>query len=160
MSGNENSIYIFVKGNKGRFAYEITDYQFNTLHSDVDKNLTNQDGSELWQNSADFEAMIASLKYIVSHKGTNGIPDKPIIFVFTTFENNYQVASEIKKPNATYKYKTQLEHLEKQLSRGVPDPDVRYHWIPNNFQDRMSFVKELLSRDKFSSQRKPPWIRS
>ena len=29
---NENSIFVFVKGNKAKFAYEITDCYFNEIH--------------------------------------------------------------------------------------------------------------------------------
>ena len=105
MSNEENKIYIFVKGNKGKYAYIITNKNFDKIHSVLQKEVKDKDGNALYPIQSDREAMIKSLKYIIENE-SNNIPDNPIVHLITNLETNYEVAVGVEKPReATCNFK-------------------------------------------------------
>src|SRR5579885_687903 len=142
-NNKQNHLYVFVKGNKGKGGYEITDTDFNPIHSDVVEN-----GETASPYLMDLQAIEKSLEYIIDNKGNNGIPNEPVIFIFTTFENNYHVAAGIKEPlrKEMKKFMKNFSQLKRNLIRpGIASHDeVKCYWIPDNFENRIEDVKRLL----------------
>jgi hypothetical protein len=149
MSNKQNHLYVFVKGNKGIGGYEITDTDFKPIHSDI---VEKQDTPS--PPLMDLKAIEKSLEYIKDNRGKNTIPKKPVIFIFTTFENNYHVAAGLKAPQTKEmkQFKKNLNQLKKDLIRPdvAPHDEVKCYWIPDNFENRIEDVKELLDKEKSS----------
>jgi hypothetical protein len=143
MSNKQNHLYVFVKGHKGKGAFEITDSDFNVKHTDV------VEGKETTSPFLmDLKAIERCLEYIRDNRGNKVIPHEPVVFIFTTFENNYHVASGIKDPNK-YEMKTfskKYTQLRKDLVRKNKNQhdEVKCYWIPDNFENRIEDVKKLL----------------
>jgi hypothetical protein len=145
---SKDSINIFVKGNKGKYAYEIKDKEGNQLYISFKENVVDSYGNHLWPNNTDFEAIISSLKFIKSSRGKNYIPQDPAISIYTTFENNYQVANEIKdakKPNIK-EYLEKIKFYQKDLRKyGAKDQTVKIFFAPNDFTHHFDNVNDLLN---------------
>lgn len=85
----------------------------------------------------------------------NSIPLKPVVFIFTNTENNYQIAIDTvkaKKPEVE-EFKKQIDNLVSDLKRTPRDNNVKFVYVPKNFQDLMpsleSFLKENKSLNSF-----------
>jgi hypothetical protein len=143
MSNNKhNHLFVFVKGNKGKGAFEITDSDFNQQHA------ASIDEGQTLPYLMDLKAIEKSLEYIKDNRGKNGIPKEPVIFIFTTFETNYKVAAKIIKPqkNEMKNFMENFIRLKKYLERkNINQHDeVKCYWIPDNFENHMEAVKKLL----------------
>jgi hypothetical protein len=90
---NAATIYVYVKGHGGQYAYMILNHKYEPLYKS-NRCITDVNPIALY---ADWQAMIASLEYINEHKGKANFPDLPVVTVFTSFENNYHVAAGIKQ---------------------------------------------------------------
>lgn len=159
MSDNKNTVYIFVKGNKGRASYEITNVSGDVLHSTVIERIEDKSGAPLWPIESDWVAIINGLKYVSDGRGVNSMPEQPIVFIFTTYENTYHVANHMKgtvKPKFSG-FLDQYESIKKDLKRKSSvgrDDDVKMFWIPQGFVNRMDKVDELLKNSKKSTKPK------
>lgn len=152
---NPNSLYVFVKGNKGKGAFEITNSQFEAIHSGIveDKKIF----SPLLM---DLNAIIKSLEEIRDNRGKDGFPNQPVIFIFTTYENNYHIAAGLKETEGnkkTAEFKKNYDQLKVAFYRnGVkPHDEVKCYWVPDNFENRIEKVKQLLLDDKKDNNLKP-----
>jgi hypothetical protein len=146
MSKNKsNNLYVFVKGNKGKGAFEITDSEFKPVHSAI----VNE--NNISPHLMDLKAIEMSLEYIRDNRGKDGLPDQPVTFIFTTFENNYHIAAELKEPKEhnTIKFKKRFDKLKNALLRDGMDShdEVKCYWIPDNFENRIEDVKKLLTEN-------------
>ncbi|HAT1811122.1 TPA: hypothetical protein I8Y95_000598 [Legionella pneumophila] len=151
MSKNASVIYIFVKGNKGKFAYEITDNNFEILYQNRDDHVLNDKNEELSPIHSDVKAMIASLEYVKNHRGKNGIPENPVSFLFTTFENNFHIANKLKTADKCKAGMKEIDKIKVALARSLIDKDqVKVFWIPKNFENKMEDVEKLLLGDSSS----------
>lgn len=138
----KNLLYVFVKGHKGRGAFEIMNSAYKSQHKDsVSKSLA----SPIYM---DLKAIEASLKYIKDHRGENHIPQNPVIFIFTTYEVNYEVASDKKVPKKPemIQFKKTLEKLRDEFKRPHQKQrdEIKCYWIPDNFENHIEDVKKLL----------------
>jgi hypothetical protein len=156
MSKNENVIYIFVKGNKGKFASEITDSNFVSLHTIVKRDLLDGKKERMSAIHADIQAMIITLEYIKENRGKNKIPSEPVTFIFTTFENNFHIANQLKNPDKCKDKIKQIDKIKSDLARSISDKDqVKVYWIPKDFKNRMEKVEQLLKDEIISSRYSP-----
>lgn len=142
------SINGFVKGNKGKYAFEIKDREGKQLYISLKENVNDLQGMPMWQNNTDFEAIIACLKFIKENRGKNKIPFDAAISIYTTFENNYQVACGIKKAQKENikDYLKEIGYYKKVLRKyGAKDDTVKIFFAPNNFTHHFDNIKELLN---------------
>lgn len=143
----ENTLYIFVKGLLGKCAYEIYNAKFEPLHHEVIEGLADK-GNKLSPYSTDLEAIKAGLKYVKENRGQDGLAEQPSIFIFTTYENNYHIAVGLKnaQKEPLKKFKHDLDTLILDLRRNGKNKDdnVKFYWIPDDFENRIENVKNLL----------------
>jgi hypothetical protein len=150
MSHNPDVIYIFVKGNKGRGAFVITNSTGIPLCQKIVEDLE----TELSPIHADWAVINKALEYVKVNINKNGIPKEPVIFVFTTYENVYQVLAHIKNPESDkYKrYFKQTEDLKKLLERrslGVKiDDNVKFQYVPEGFVNKIPDLVRMLGESK------------
>lgn len=150
MSKNEKTIYIFIRANQGRGAYEITNVNGITLHNEILNVLLDKEQNQLKPLYVDWEVIIKSLEYVRDNRNKKGIPGEPTIFIFTTFENNYHIATKIKNHNnENFKnYLKTINILKQQLKRSSSilkeDDNIKFHYIPDNFENKMEQVNALL----------------
>lgn len=154
MADNIYRIYAFVKGNKGKAGFLITDNNFNVLHKDVVESIS-IDGTQYLPLYSDYKAVIACLNYLIANRGKNSIPLAPVVFIFTNTENNYQIAIDTvkaRKPEIE-EFKRQIDNLVNDLKRTTHDNNVKFVYVPKNFKDLMpsleSFMKEKNSLMNF-----------
>ena len=161
MSDNENTVYVFVKGNKGKCAYEITDTFGAVLHSQRFDDLKDDQNKPLYQSHSDWLAVIKSLEYVRDNRGNNNIPTEPMIFIFTTYENNYFVATGLMKRNAdaSKMYMGEIYNLKSQLQRDkqikTADDNVKFQYLPDGFDNKMDEVDKLLGNEKNKKSNRP-----
>lgn len=148
---NQNKLYVFVKGRTGRSAFEITDAHFHPLHEEVIESLLNKKGEKLSPYHTDLKAIEASLEYIKHNRSNNGLPSQPCVFIFTTYENNYHVASGLKNAlkEPLQSFKQNIDKLKIDLRReGINSNDhVKFYWIPDDLENRIANVNQLLNED-------------
>lgn len=148
MSKNKkNHLYVFVKGRKGKGAFEITDSDYEPQHIEP---VEIEGESELPPSTMDLKAIEKSLEYIKEHRGSDRVPKEPVISIFTTYENNYHVASGLKKPQTPdrIQFKQALEKLQEDFARpgqGQHD-EIKCYWIPDDFENCIEDVKKLLNK--------------
>jgi hypothetical protein len=144
-----NKLYLFVKGRSGRGAFEITDAQFNPLYEQIVEPLLTKIGEKLSPCHTDLKAIEAGLEYIKLNRGKNGLPQQPVIFIFTTYENNYHIAAGLKEAHKEplKNFKKNLDSLKLDLKRsGIhSNDDIKFYWIPDDFENRITNVNELLN---------------
>jgi len=147
MPNKQNQLFVFVKGNKGIGGFEITDTNFEPKHSDVVESQTDEPAI-----SMDRRAIESSLEYIKANRGKNSIPSNPVIYIFTTFENNYHVVIGDKesKSEKSKIFMEKLNKLKNDFKRpGIGNNDeVKCYWIPKNFHNCMEDVNQLLKKKK------------
>jgi hypothetical protein len=152
MSTNSSTIFVFGKGNKGRCGYLICDNDFKVMHENIEEDLLNKQGEMKAPALTDYDAIIKSLEYIRDHRGRQNIPLKPVVFLFTSFENTYHVCSTLKNVDRQkehmIEFKNKVESLLKQLQRMPYDDNVKFLYIPNKFENRMLDLDENLSSSK------------
>ena len=150
MSNNERALYVFVKGNLGRGAYIITDSKGNQLQAKVLEDLNDESGKMLGPYRTDRDTLINSLEFIRDNRNKNGIPEKPIIFAYSTFENNYHMSSDLKdRVKAESKdFFDKILQLKQQLDRRLPNKDesIKFYYIPEGFNNKMDDVNQLLGK--------------
>lgn len=152
MSKNQDVVYIFVKGNKGRFAYEITDHKFKDIYQSVKTDILNDKNEKMYPINTDMQAMLESLNYVKDNRGKNKIPIHPVVFLFTTFELNFHVANALKNPDKNKENVKELEGIKKELARSFFDRDqIKIYWIPKDFENRMGYVEKLLEEEALIS---------
>lgn len=150
MSNNkQNHLYVFVKGRKGKGAFEITDSDFHPKYTDAVKDQNNTTPPFLM----DLKAIEKSLEYVRNNRGNGVIPEDPVIFIFTTFENNYHIATTLKTPQTDEmkEFMKNFAQLKKDLARQqvFQHDEVKCYWIPDNFENRIDDVKKLLDEKIF-----------
>lgn len=143
----QNQLYVFVKGRKGRGAFEITDSNYEPKHKE---SVEIEGKPELSPSTMDLKAIEKSLEYIKEHRGNDGVPAEPVVSIFTTYENNYHVASGLKKPQTSERiqFKQALEKLQEDFARpgqGQHD-EIKCYWIPDDFENHIVDVKDLLDK--------------
>lgn len=154
MPKNKNDYFVFVKGNQGKFAYEITDHTFKPLHEEIQYNLSDINGKPLFALYTDLLAINDSLKYIKSNP--RKFSKNPNIFIFTTYENNFHVFMGLKKPKVQ-EMKNQFNLFQQQkknlirldIGKNEADDNVKIYWIPKGFENRMTYVENII-KSKFS----------
>ncbi|MFI4938295.1 MAG: hypothetical protein ACHQJ6_07300 [Candidatus Berkiellales bacterium] len=152
MSDNQNVIYVFVKGNKGRGAYYISNHdQHVELHSDVLEDLI-EDGKELNSTQSDFETIIHSLKYIGENQGKNNTPKKPAIFIYTSFESVYGGANPNKERGSPeerkYETKGRFDRFSALRSKLLRENKIRkaeVYFVPDTFINEIKKASSLLN---------------
>lgn len=150
------SLLLIVKGTKGKYAFEIKNCKGEQLHIALKENVLDPKGLHMWPNNTDFEAIIAGLNYIYANRGKNNIPVDSAILVYTTFENNYQVASGIKTARQeNIKVYVEMIGMYKNLLRkfGAKDDTVKILFAPNDFSHHFDNIEDLLNCQRVS--RKP-----
>jgi hypothetical protein len=101
------------------------------------------------------------LEYVKNNRGQNRLPDQPVIFIFTTFENNYHLAIQEKNPKNqnkdTMEFRKRFDGFKRDFHRNNVNlgDEVKCYWIPENFENRMENVKKLLSENASSNKLKP-----
>lgn len=146
MSKNkENHLYVFVKGRKGKGAFEITGSDYEPRYKE---SVEIEGEPELPPSTMDLKAIEKSLEYIKEHRGRDGVPKEPVISIFTTYENNYHIASRLKKPKRPdrIRFRKALEKLQEDFARpgqGQHD-EIKCYWIPDDFENRIEDVNKLL----------------
>lgn len=153
MSDNINRVYSFVKGNKGKAGFLITDNNFNVLHSDVVESITHC-GTQYSPLHSDYKAVIESLNYLIVNRGKNSIPLAPVVFIFTNTENNYQIAIDKAKPRKpeVEEFKRQINNLVNNLKRTTHDNNVKFVYVPKNFKDLMPSLESLIKENNSLNQ--------
>lgn len=149
MSKNkDNKLYVFVKGFKEKGAFEITNSNFSPIHDEIIEGEKNEN-----PQSMDRKAILESLKYIKNNK--NKFPENPVIFIFTTYENNYDIALGKKNTNkeTTRDFKENYKKLQKHFFRQKVKlkDEVKCFWIPKHFTNRMEEVTRFLEENKRSN---------
>ncbi|KTD02021.1 hypothetical protein [Legionella feeleii] len=145
---NDDSIFVFVKGNKAKFAYEITDSHFNELHHYIKANQSNN-GKPTSPIESDFLAIEDSLFYIKQNRGNGFIPANPVVKVFTSYEKNYEICSTLNKPDKFSQKLKSINQLKNSLARFQGDRDqVKFHWLPKKFKNCMEDVDNFLKDTK------------
>lgn len=149
MKNNDEKIFIFVKGRMGRYAYRITTGDYVEISSEIKEEIL-ENGKEKWQMDCDADAIIDSLMYVLDNTGKDGIPCTPIVHIITTYELLSQIASGEKKSKRLHKFKTNLESIRNKFRQnGTAISDrVKIIWLPNNFQNQMEHVDQLLDANK------------
>lgn len=149
MSDNVNRIYAFVKGNKGKAGFLIADNNFNVLHRDIVESVT-VDGTQYSPLHSDYKAVIESLNYLIANRGKNSIPLEPVVFIFTNTENNYQIAIDAVKARKSEveKFKSKIDNLVRDLKRTPRDNNVKFVYVPKNFEDLMPSLESFLKENK------------
>lgn len=154
MSMNESTVYVFVKGNKGKCAYEVTDTFGTVIQSQIFDNLKDDQGAPLYQSHSDWLAAIKALEFIRDNRGRSKVPEEPMIFIFTTYENIYHIASTLKNPcaDSSKKYLDKINELKPQLTRKSKiksvDENVKFQYLPASFENKMDEVDQLLGNNK------------
>ncbi|MFW2571281.1 hypothetical protein [Legionella sp. 29fVS95] len=155
MSNNSATVFVFVKGNLGRYGYLVSDCDFNILYEKVEEDILNDEGIKKSPIHTDYEAIIKSLDYIYEHRGMDNIPSQPTIFLYTSFENNYHVCLTVK--NADPKKPHMVEYVEKikslveklqRTNKTNKDEDVKFLFLPKKFINQMDIVDEMLVSSK------------
>lgn len=99
----------------------------------------------------DLKAIEKSLEYIKDNRGNNGLPEEPVISIFTTYENNYHVATGLKKPKKEERkqFLETLNKLKDDFARQgqAQHDEIKCYWIPDNFENCIEDVKKLLDGD-------------
>lgn len=145
----QNHLYVYVKGHKGRGAFVVTDSHFNPQYSEP---IVAEEDSKQTPLLMDLKAIERSLEYIKDNRGKGTIPKEPVISVFTTYENNYHVASGLKKPQ-TEEMKEFIRTLKKLKTEFIRPgqkqrDEIKCYWIPDDFENRIVDVKILLKKKK------------
>ena len=97
---------------------------------------------------SDFLAIEDSLEYVDQNRGNGAIPLKPVVKIFTNYENNYDVCAKLKQPDKFAQKLKSINQLKTHLARYAGDRDqVKFHWIPKKFKNRMEDVDDFL-KDK------------
>lgn len=144
---NKNHLYVFVKGRKGKGAYEVTDKEYKLKYKgEIESE------EKLPPSTMDLRAIEKSLEYIKECRGKNGVPAEPVVSIFTTYENNYHVASGLKKPKKPerIRFTQALEKLRGEFSRPGNKllDEIKCYWIPEGFENCIKDVNELLDKSK------------
>lgn len=141
----KNHLYVFVKGHKGKGAFEITDSDYQPQHIDT---VIEEGRSDISAPLMDLKAIEKSLEYIKDHRGNDGLPDEPVISIFTTYKTNYYVAAGLNEPQTddVRKFKQTLAKLQADFVRAgqKQHDEVRCFWVPDNFGNHFDDVKKLL----------------
>jgi hypothetical protein len=149
MSKNkDNKLYVFVKGFKEKGAFEITDSHFTPIQDRIIMGEKNED-----PQSMDRKAILKSLEYIKNNRSK--FPEHPVIFIFTTYENNYDIALGKKNTNrkATKDFQENYKKLQDYFFRPEVklNDEVKCFWIPKHFTNRMEEVTKFLEENKQSN---------
>ncbi|HAU0932761.1 hypothetical protein SCO85_12060 [Legionella pneumophila serogroup 1] len=157
MVDNINRMYVFVKGYKGQAAFLLADINFNEIHKDIIESLDVNDQPYSALHS-DYKAVIESLKYIRDHRGQSSIPKSPVIFIFTNTENNYEISISTKKPRKpeVEAFKAEIGQLVRELHRSTYDNNVKFIYIPKNFQYLMPSLIDFLDNSRSSDKKIKP----
>lgn len=154
MSASKDKLYVFVKGNKGVGGFLITGPDFEEIHKD-----TVDGDSHTHQLYMDLSAMEKSLEYIIAHRGKDQIPKQPVVCIYTTFENNYEVMSPdptMPREEEMKQIKQKLDSLKKVINKDRQKKDgVKYYWVPNEFEMHFDELEHLLSKHKSETKFKP-----
>lgn len=158
MSGSIDKLYIFVKGHKAIGAFSITGPDFKEIYSGIVEK-----EAETHQHYMDLHAIESGLDYIIKNRGKGQIPRQPVVCIYTTYENIYDVLSQGPKTPDKDKYKQITEKLEKfkdiiNKNRAQKD-GVKYFWIPKDVEKHLEKIidelKQLLSDHKNQIKNKP-----
>lgn len=152
MSISKDKLYVFVKGNRGIGAFLITGADFKEIHKD-----TVVRDSDVHQLYMDLYAMEESLKYIIQHRGKGQIPIRPVVCIYTTFENNYEIMS-LKEPKEEdmKKIRKKLASLGNTINANRKHIDgVKYYWVPDAFEMHFDDLEQLLLERKNEAKIKP-----
>lgn len=145
MSGSTDKLYIFVKGHKGVGAFTITGSDFQEIY-----NCIVEKENDTHQHYMDLHAIEESLDYVIRNRGKGSIPKQPVVCIYTTYENIYDVLSLGPKNPDKEKYKQITEKLEK--FKGVINKDrlqkdgVKYFWIPRNVEKHLDKIIDDLKQ--------------
>lgn len=148
---SESKLYVFVKGFKGKGAFEITDANFTPITDQIIEGEQNES-----PQSMDRKAILSSLEYIKNN--AKKFPKDPVIFIFTTYENNYEIATARKDAlvkntqDFVATYKTLQNHFFRPQVK-LKD-EVKCFWIPKHFNNRMEEVTNFLRKKNI-----PPKVR-
>jgi len=160
MTKNPNKLYVFVKGNKDIGAFVITGPDFSEIHKDTVDGAGKASTHQLYM---DLLAMEASLEYIANRRGEYPITEQPVVCIYTTFENNYEVlipGPTKPREDAMVAMKQKLDNLKDTINQGRKKPDgVKYLWIPNDIERHleriMDDVQQLISDHKNETKVRP-----
>lgn len=146
---NQDAIYVFVKGNKGKFAFIIVEHKFEQILHQSDS--INASKDDLNPTYSDWEAMTKSLEYINANKGKDGIPLAPVVTIFTSYEQNYRIANGQSEAKAFKNNFDSLKATMKSLARGKttigengPDDSVKIMYLPDKLKNHMEHVIQIL----------------
>lgn len=155
MSNNPSDLFVFVKGNKGKCAYFISDNNFAELYKTVEDGIHDAQGNPKPPAHTDYEALIKSLEYIEQHRGRGGIPGSPVVFVYSSVENNSHVFASLKNPNPSkthmVEYVSKIKDLMGNLQRKERD-NIKFLFVPKKFKNQMGIVDEMSA----ASKQRPP----
>ncbi len=140
---SNNTIYVFVKGHKNKYAYIIVDSHFKAFDSAVSKEVT-----ENIPSYCDWHAMIDALNFIQANKGKS-LPEDPVVKIFTSYEKNFDVASGLDKSNKFAGMFEQYIQAKRPLERGLgkvgdQDDSVRVYFLPKEFKEHMKQVIAIM----------------
>jgi len=145
MSGSTDKLYVFVKGHKGVGAFAITGSDFHEIYNNVVEK-----ENETHQHYMDLHAIEEGLDYIVRNRGKNQIPKQPVVCIYTTYENIYDVLSQGHKSTDKDKYKKITDKLEKfkdTINKNRAQKDgVKYFWIPANVEKHLDKIIDGLKQ--------------
>lgn len=154
MNDKTNNIFIFVKGREGRGAFYISNHEQNIeLHSEIINDLLEDDGSKLNPTQSDFESIIKSLEYIGKNQGKNNIPERPAVFIYTSYESVYGGANPKKdtsldlKEAREYQTKQRFERFSALRRELLKDNKIRkavVYFVADEFKNEMDKVSALL----------------
>ncbi|MFO1257246.1 MAG: hypothetical protein U1E78_02320 [Gammaproteobacteria bacterium] len=155
MSDNDEVLFIFVKGHKGRGGFVITNANCEFIFEDTVENLVDDKGLPLWPVHTDWKTINSSLEYVKNNKGSGNLPSDPTVCVFTSYENAYHILSGQKDINESKKFEVyfnETQDLIKDLHRtkitNKTDDNIKFLWIPEGFVNRMPEVVKLLNNSK------------